>query len=400
MIGDMHVWKKTKPVCWEQMIYTLPLLVSLLAVSTIADGAIIKFIKKRKIVVLDDSDVSKRDKVCFFAGSKKRACGRVIKVKKDKSYVKIKKKKHFRRVKKDMSYEISSADGSSRSSGGGGLKLRVLLTPSLFARSSFNYIEWKGDKKNDDDNGEESTDGDKFGKIEDSRIEKEEKEVDSSLERLSMRMARYFPWTSAGLEGELSVNDSLSIAMGGRYTHFNLSPQVDFNFKKPGETEPFMRSTYGGREISFWLDCLCVEVSAVKLGGGVGFTMSKINLTTGKWVKPDKASEAEPVKENNEDKDIVYFSGNSSVNVMSFRLSARKDFSMGFYGFGLGLTAIISPFSFGSEFVKEGEVHPELSKEYTDEDKESAAIEDISKALDHRHNIFSLMLSVSLFFSI
>ena len=387
------------------MIYTLPLLVTLLAVSTLADGAIIKFIKKRKIVVLDDSDVNKRDKVCFFAGSKKRACGRVIKVKKDKSYVRIKKKKHFRRVKKDMSYEITSADGSSRSSGGGGLKLRLLLTPSLFARSSFNYIEWKSDSGDSTDN-EDTTDSgsNKFGEISDSRIKEEEEKVDSSLEKLSMRMARYFPWTSIGGEGELAINDSLSIAMGGRYTRFNLSPQVDFNFKHTGKTEPFMSSTYGGHEISFWLDCPCVEVSAVKLGGGIGYSRSKIDITTKKAKKDDEDGEAKIMDDGG--KEFVYFSGSSSVNVMSFRLLVRKDFSMGGYGFGLGLTAIISPFSFGSEFAsdrKDGDVHQELYNEYegdTDDAKSSATLDDITKALDHKHNIFSLMLSISLFISI
>lgn len=385
------------------MVYTLPLLVSLLAVSTVADGAIIKFLKKRKIVVLDDSDVEKRDKVCFFAGSKKRACGRVVKVKKDKSYVKIKKKKHFRRVKKDMSYEISSADGSSRSSGGGGgLKLRLLLTPSLFARASFNYIEWKGDDGNNNNTNSETT-NERFGKIDDTRIEEEEKEVESSFERLKMRMARYFPWTSIGGEGELAINDSLSIAMGGRYTHLNLSPQVDFNFDKSGKTEPFMRSNYGGREISFWLDCLCVKVSEIKLGGGVGFTMSKIDIITKQARKENENAEAKIEDEKgNPGKEFVYFSGSSSANIMSFRLSVRKDFSMGIYGFGLGLTTIISPFSFESEFTKDGDVHQELRTKYNVEEakQEDTAIEDISKALDHKNNIFSLMLSVSLFFNI
>ena len=388
------------------MIYTLPLLVSLLAVSTVADGAIIKFLKKRKIVVLDDSDVNKRDKVCFFAGSKKRACGRVVRVKKDKSYVKIKKKKHFRRIKKDMNYEIISADGSSRSSGGGGgLKLRLLLTPSLFARASFNYIEWKGNDGNTQNNDESGTTSERFGKIDDTRIEKEEEDVESSFKRLMMRMARYFPWTSIGGEGELAINDSLSIAMGGRYTHLNLSPQVDFNFDKSGKLEPFMRSTYGGHEISFWLDCLCVEVSEIKLGGGVGFTMSKINLITNKAQKDNENAPAKIVDEDGSPgKEFVYFSGSSSANIMSLRLSVRKDFSMGIYGFGLGLTAIISPFSFESEFTKDGDVHQELYNKYdegeTDEAKGDAAIKDISKALDHKNNIFSLMLSISLFLNI
>ena len=373
-----------------RMIHTLPLIAILLAVSTLADGAIIKFIKKRKIVVLDDGDVNKRDKVCFFAGSKKRACGRVIKVKKDKSYVRIKKKKHFRRIKKDMSYEISSADGSSRSSGGGGgLKLRLLLTPSLFARTDFNYIEWKSDDANS------SEDSNKFVAIPDSRIEEEEEEEDDSLKRLTMRMARYFPWTSVGGEGELAINDSISIAMGGRYTHFNLSPQVDFNFKEKGENEPFMRSKYGGHEISFWLDFLYVVVSDIKLGAGTGFTMSKIELST-KKAQNNNANEGS-------DGDTVYFSGSSSANIMSFRLSARKDFSMGGYGFGLGLTAIISPFAFDSEFAKDEDVHEDLYNEYegeNEEEKSEKAIKDISQALDHKNNIFSLMLSISLFLSI
>ena len=386
------------------MVYILPLLVSLLAVSTVADGAIIKFLKKRKIVVLDDSDVEKRDKVCFFAGSKKRACGRVVKVKKDKSYVKIKKKKHFRRIKKDMSYEISSADGSSRSrGGGGGLKLRLLLTPSLFARASFNYIEWKGDDGSTENDNDSGTASERFGKIDDTRIKEEEEEVESSFERLMMRMARYFPWTSIGGEGEMAINDSLSIAMGGRYTHLNLSPQVDFNFDKSGKLEPFMRSNYGGHEISFWLDCLCVEVSEIKLGGGIGFTMSKIDLITKKARKENENAEAKIEDEaGNTGKEFVYFSGSSSANIMSLRLSARKDFSMGIYGFGLGLTTIISPFSFESEFIKDGDVHQDLRRKYDVEEaeQEDEAIKDISKALDHKNNIFSLMLSVSLFFNI
>lgn len=392
-----------------RMIYSLPLLVSLLAVSSLAKGEILKFIKKRKIVVIDDNDVSKRDKVCFFAGSKKRACGRVIKVKEDKSYVKIKKKKHFRRIKKDMSYEISSADGSSRSSGGGGLKLRVLLTPSLYARSSFNYVEWKNksasDKNNDDNDNTDNTDesdnssSKNFGAIEADRIKAEEEAADG-LETLTMRLARYFPWTSFGVEGELDITDSLSVALGGRYTYFHLSPQVDFNFKDNGELDPFMRSGYGGREISFWLDCSCVDVSVVKLGGGVGFTMSKIDILTNKAKKENKDDEEGKIVEE-DGKDFVYFKGSSSVNVMSFRLLVRKDLSMGAYGFGFGLTAIISPFSFGSEFTMD-EVHNELAKEYdgNEDERKKKVVDDISNALEHQHKLFSLMLSISIYLGI
>ena len=173
-------------------------LILLTFVTSEAQATITKLLKKRRVVVIDDGDVSKGDKVCFFnASGRKRACGKVVKVKEDKSYVKVKSKKRFRRLKKGMTHEVS---GGSR---GGGARaehsfvFRLLYTPGLMTRSKFNYLS-----TNEEDGGNDGP----FLALSDEMI----RQGDSTMSR----MARMLPWGSGGAEGEVFVTPTISIAMG------------------------------------------------------------------------------------------------------------------------------------------------------------------------------------------
>ena len=352
-------------------------------VSGEAPGAIIKLLKKRKTAVIDDTDVSKGDKVCFYSASdRKRACGRVVKVKEDKSYVKIKSKKRFRRLKKGMTHEVSTGGGSS---GGGGMQgdhsftFRLLYTPGFMSRSKFNYLDSNEDKKFSSEDGH-------FLPFEEAAIE--------SGDSGQSKMARMLPWGSGGAEGEIFITPTISIAMGGRFTLINVSPRVTYDFLTENSKE-FMMSDYRGHEVNFWLDFFPLHVADLGLRLGVGgeFTMSNLTISTN--LMQDKGTGAEP-----EILKADFFKGKSAANIMSVRLSARKDFSMGAYGFGLGGTAIISPLALSSKFTLDGEPDNKLLDQYPKDDAKERMVADIENALEHTNNIFSLVLGLSLYFGI
>jgi len=343
-----------------------------------AQGTITKLLKKRKIAVIDDGDVSKGDKVCFYSASdRKRACGRVVKVKEDKSYVKITSKKRFRRLKKGMAHEVST--GSSGSGGGmqaeHSFTFRLLYTPGFMARAKFNYLD--SNKKNGGPDGP-------FLPFKEEDIET----GDSS----QSKMARMFPWGGGGAEAEVFITPTLSIAMGGRYTLVNVSPRVTYDFLE-ANSRVFMRSDYSGHELNFWLDFFPLHVAdlGLRLGAGGEFTMSSLSLSTD--LMEDEEGETTAPKEI----ESGLFAGKSAANIMSVRLSARKDFPMGAFGFGLGVTAIISPVALSSKFTLEGDPKSRLLNE--SEYNKEKMIEDIENAIAHTNNIFSLVLGLSLYFS-
>lgn len=339
-----------------------------------AQATIIKLLKKRKIAVIDDGDVSKGDKVCFYSASdRKRACGRVVKVKEDKSYVRITSKKRFRRLKKGMTHEVSTGSGSS---GGGGMQgehsftFRLLYTPGFMARSKFNYL---------DSNKEKGGGDGPFLPFKEEDIETE----DSGQSKL----ARMFPWGSGGAEAEVFITPTLSIAMGGRYTLINVSPRVTYDYLAENSKE-FMESDYSGHELNFWLDVFPLQVAdlGLRLGAGGEFTMSNLSISTD--LKEDDGGTIE-VKTPN------FFAGKSAANIMSVRLSARKDFPMGAFGFGLGVTAIISPVALSSKFTLDDAENILLEESEYNKEK---MIEDIEEAIEHTNNVFSLVLGLSLYF--
>ena len=89
------------------------------------------------------------------------------------------------------------------------------------------------------------------------------------------------------------------------------------------------------------------------------------------------------------------FAGKSAANIMSVRLSARKDFPMGAFGFGLGVTAIISPVALSSKFTLDGADDRLLNESKYNKEKMT---EDIENAIEHTNSVFSLVLGLSLYF--
>ncbi len=343
-----------------------------------ARATITKLLKKRRIVVIDDGDVSKGDRVCFYSASaRKRACGRVVKVKEDKSYVKIKSKKRFRRLKKGMTHEVGTSGGSS---GGGGrygghsFTFRLLYTPGFMARSKFNYL--------DSNKAEGGSDG-HFMPFEESAID--------SGDSGQSKMARMFPWGGVGAEGEVFITPTMSVIMGGRYTLINVSPRVTYDFLVEKSKE-FMRSDYSGHELNVWLDFLPLAVAdlGLRLGIGLEGTMSTLSVSTS--LMRDEGETVAPVQ------DVAdFFKGKSVANIVSVRLSARKDIPLGAYGFGLGVTAIISPMTLSSKFTLDGEPHAQLVDKY-ESGKDDDIATDIENAIEHTNNIFSLVLGLSFYF--
>ena len=349
-----------------------------------AQAAITKLLKKRKVAVIDDGDVSKGDKVCFYSASgRKRACGKVVKVKEDKSYVKVKSKKRFRRLKKGMAHEVnpSSSGGGSKMSGGHSFVLRLLYTPSFMGRSKFEYVDSNKEKGGEDGH---------FVSLGNSTI----KENDSS----GSKAARMFPWGSGGLEGEIFITPTMSLTMGGRYTHLNLSPRVIHNFLEVGDPEHLLTRYKQGYELGFWLDFFPLHVAdlGLKLGLGGEFTMSNISFESDKMI--DEKSGSTIIKKI--DKPLV-LKGKSSANIVSVRLSARKDIPMGDYGVGLGITGVISPAAVSSAVTIDGEPHETILAPYSGGgNKKEKMIEDLEAALDHTNNMLSVVFSLSVYFGI
>lgn len=359
----------------------LPVLVFLTA--PVAQASIIKLLKKRKVVVIDDSDVNKGTKVCFYDEDKKKACGRVVKVKEDKSYVKVKSKKRFRRLKKGMSHEIVSASGSTVQLGAD-FVFRLVFTPSILPRSKFSYLSFNSQHSDKD--------GSMFKAISDDQLSAGEDQKEG-ISELTVKAARYIPWASLGLEGEVAISKSVSLAVGARYTHLFLSQSVDSDFAG----EEYMNSKYTGSELSFWLDCyfLGIKSPGIRIGAGAGMTMANLDITT-------HSAKGEG-KEKQIDENKVIYSGKSTANIVSLRVVSRKDFKLGDFGVGLGANIIVSPVSFGGEF-KIDEIHGDLQSKYKkegdDEAKKAKAEKDITNALAHGNNIFSFMLSASVYFGI
>ena len=350
-------------------------LILLVFFSSEAQATITKLLKKRRVVVIDDSDVSKGDKVCFYSASgRKRACGQVVKVKEDKSYVKVKSRKRFRRLKKGMTHELSGSSGAGDASSGHSFAFRLLFTPGMMARSQFRYLN-----TNKTSGGSDGP----FLALSGEVI----KQSDSTMSR----MARMLPWGSGGAEGEVFITPTISIAMGGRYTLVNASPRVIYDFLEK-ESREYLSSEYKSHELNFWLDFFLLHVADlnIRLALGGEFTMSSISITT---MRMRKDGEAEVMIEDNA------FAGKSTANIASVRLSARKNFPLGAYGLGLGITGIISPMAFGSSFKldsKPGDT--ELFKEYGDNEEKMTA--DIEDALEHGNNLFSVVLGLSFYLGI
>ena len=351
-------------------------LILLIFFSSEAQATITKLLKKRRVVVIDDSDVSKGDKVCFYSASgRKRACGKVVKVKEDKSYVKVKSKKRFRRLKKGMTHEVSGSSGGGGARSGHSFTFRLLYTPGMMARSQFNYLNTN--TKRGGDNGP-------FLALSDEVI----KQGDSTMSR----MARMLPWGSGGAEGEVFITPTISIAMGGRFTLINASPRVIYDFLAEGSRE-YLSSEYSSQELNFWLDFFLLHVADlnIRLALGGEFTMSNISIATMRMKREDEV-----------EKIVVRdaFAGKSDANIASVRLSARKSFPLGAsYGLGLGITAIISPMAVSSSFKldnKPGDT--ELFQEYGDDEKKMIA--DIEDALKHGNSVFSVVLGLSLYLGI
>lgn len=348
--------------------------------SSTAQGAIIKLLKKRKVVVIDDTDVSKGDKVCFYSASdRKRACGKVVKVKEDKSYVKVKSKKRFRRLKKGMAHEVSTG-GSSKSRrmhGDQSFAFRLLYTPGFMARSKFSYLD-----SNEKDGGKDGH----FLPLDETAIE----DGDST----QSKMARMFPWLSGGIEGEVFITPTISITMGGRFSLINVSPRVTYNFLEEN-SKKFMMSDYSNHELSFWLDFFPLHVAELGLRLGVGgeFTMSSLNFTTNLMLESEGQGTAPKIDTPD------FLNGKSTANIMSVRLSVRKDIPMGAYGFGVGVTAIISPMTLSSKFTLDNTTG-ELLNEYegSSDAKKEKARQDVETALAHGNNVFSVVLGLSFYF--
>ena len=345
-----------------------------------AQAAITKLLKKRKVVVIDDGDVSKGDRVCFYSASgRKRACGKVVKVKEEKSYVKVKSKKRFRRLKKGMAHEVNPSSGSgSKMHGSHSFVLRLLYTPGFMGRSKFEYID-----SNQNEGGEDGH----FTQLDDSII----KENDST----SSKVARIFPWASGGLEGEIFFTPTMSLAMGGRYTYLNLSPRVIHNLFEEQHAEHLL-TRYRGQELSFWLDFFPLHITDLGLRLGVGgeFTMSNISMESDRMIDeemPDGTTKKQILS-------ALAFKGTSNANIVSVRLSARKDFPMGGYGMGIGVTGVISPTAISSAFTLDGDPHDSILNPYEGSNKKERMIADLEAALDHTNNMLSLVFGLSIYF--
>ncbi len=354
--------------------------VLLIFFSSEVQAAITKLLNKRRVVVIDDSDVSKGDKVCFYSASgRKRACGKVVKVKEDKSYVRVKSKKRFRRLKKGMTHEVDGGGGRGGAAGGHSFIFRLLYTPGLMARSQFNYL-------NTIEEGE-NTDG-PFLPLSDARV--------AENDQIESWLARRFPWGSGGAEGEIFITPTMSIAMGGRWTLINTSPRATVDILKEGSDEHYS-SEYKSHEINFWLDFFLLHVPDfdLRLALGGEFTMSSVSIDTTRMRDETVSDRVVVEKIVTEDA----FVGKSSASVASVRFSARKDFSMGVYGLGLGVTAIISPLTISSSFKLDGEPRDsELLEEYGNDKEKMVA--DIEAALEHGHHVFSLVLGLSFYLGV
>lgn len=387
MTGDKVRLRNYKPAMGNIVMRIIALILLVFFASDTARAAITKLLKKRKVVVIDDGDVSKGDKVCFYSASgRKRACGKVVKVKEDKSYVRVKSKKRFRRLKKGMAHEVNPSSGSgSKMRSGHSFVLRLLYTPGFKGRSQFEYIDSSKERGGNDGH---------FVSLSDSTIT----ENDSA----ASKAARMFPWASGGLEGEIFFTATMSLAMGGRYTHLNLSPRVIHNFLIEADPEHLL-SRYTGHELGFWLDFFPLHVAdlGLKLGIGGEFTMSNISIETDRMIDETLSDGSVTKKVQNPPE---AFKGKSSANIISVRLSARKDFPMGDYGIGLGVTGIISPTAISSAFTLDGDPHDSILNPYSDvrgggNDKEKM-IKDLEKALDHTNNMLSIVFGLSVYFGI
>ena len=354
-----------------------------------AYGKVTKLLKKRRIVVINDGNVKKGERVCFYSGSKKKACGKVVKAKNKKSYVRVKSKTRFRRIKKGMSHEVVGADGKKKKSSASGEQrvfFRLLYLPSIFNKSTYDQLVFKDEP---DAKGKQQG----FAKPSDETINTSDEEA-----KFSEKMAMYFTGIGGGLEVEAKVFKDISVLAGGRFAW--LPPQNRATGSKLITVENGQELVVVGvynpiMEITGWLDFYLYEVPNIGLRLGLGgeFTQSRISAKAN-TESPKTSSDFGGKKVE----ELLTYT--SVANIISGRVGFRKDFALGKFGFGLGLNAVISPVSLGNN-ISIDTFKQNLKAKYTPRgDAKKVLQKELKDNLNHENNMFSVVASLSVYFGI
>jgi hypothetical protein len=314
----------------------------LLLVSNLSQAAIVKKISKKKRLIWIDSGkkdgIKKKQKICFFnQKGKKRACGKVVKVKNKTSIVKI-SKKNIKKVKKGYSTtkDPSTAEADSGTSALSDIRLSLGAVSALIPASTADTIYYNP-------------------KTNEKPVSLWELEKAGSLLNIlnfQFNLEAYF--------------SSLNIAVGTnlRFWEMHFSSQIDL----PVNTIAYSSLSSSASFLELYADYFFLNTGSISIGAGLGFALESFSFIANKDEQP-----------------LHTLSG--SAIIISLRVPILYTMPLG--GLDLSIGTILGvPYAMTSMSPIESVSDPNLTKAIKI-DKDYAYEAQLTELINYRRNLFS-----------
>jgi hypothetical protein len=352
----------------RKLIYRLALVLLTFASVTALAGTVTKVNAKKKSVTIDQgksNGVEKDAEACFVdqAGTKV-GCGTVKSVKAKSATVKIKDKKVMKAIVEGMTVEIGGAATSGSTPAGAAhagskfMAVRLMYLPTLLSQAVYNKMTYRAPEATGDmttlwDPGQKSSQA----------------------------------LMTIGLEFDLI---GPGIALGVRPLRTYQEFQIDSDFDRAVATK-FVRTTVTGSALGFYLDYNFMNpkggISGMRIGAGLDIDMSTV---TYKAVQMEDKVETE----------TPLYDISSKLTVISLRVPAGYQLSMGSMGLNFGLNLMVPVV--GNEPTATNDIQDANTSRYaggSEEEKTAAAEADLKTSLGHTKNSFAAELVLGAFFA-
>jgi hypothetical protein len=325
---------------------------------TVQGATIIKLIKKRKVAVIDagKADGIKRGmRVCFYSSSgKKKACGKVRRVKANKAFVRVKSSR-FGKVRKGMEAEpIGSLGGdyggmaSKRKSGFDAIDAKPVfiyahIAPATYKKLAFRRIE----------NGEEP---------------------DSAWSQVGDASPAIFP--SFGIEVGFPLA-GMGMGLGLRYRKRDFSSQADYDNQPENYMETVISETGTGLWLTAYFSKIDLDGMWMLLGGGIDIDSSSLKVQI--------------TQKSDEGEDNPVFDGAGSLTTISLSGTAHINIELtSSFGILLG-TRFLIPVSGASKGAEGDEIIDDEVKNATSSE---SANDDLNFALNYSKSSFAFEIHI------
>lgn len=337
-------------------------------------ATVTKISKKKKFVIINEGSsagVTKGARYCIQKPSgKKITCGKVIKVKKTKSYVKIRSKKRLKKIKKGMTAVATpkktskshtpSSVASGTVAGSRFMAFRFFSLPTAFTPSVANSISYKAHGAG----------------------------VETFWEQNGTIPILNHAY-SVSFGGEVDFV-GLGLALGGRYKQYDTqSDLVDYSSV---DEKLFIKQAVSMSAIGLYLDYYFlkpVTSSGLRLGAGLD-----VDLSTFTYIGTQK-------DDGNETTANEIYNIKSGVTTISLRVPVSYDLNIGSIGLNFGMNLFIP--GFATKAAIESSITDPNIQDYTaatDKEKQQQATEDLAASLNHTKGSFGLEILVGGYFAL